>query len=786
MKKPVYLNANDIDISVIPPEIYQKIKTDADERLYSALKICKEGTDEFYKFKHQNERQFINELLTEARPRMDLFDHNCNLILSADEYNRRKEDAERNGTRMNTESLTMNVRVRTADGSGKKEIPVDAGIYHHIQNMDDMGYVTAVCCSGMLADHPNERYVQNSETGLYVKGEPICWNKQGSVAYIGFYKQDDKFPELIGNTPEQIEDIRKVAEESGWIPEDSELFGRPAVVLRLPVTLDGTGSRELLAEGRRLVNLSHPNLFVTDFMKAIELRSKYMKAVYANHGGVVMYNDKMLKRRWSALSVGLGLAAYQRKEAARRNGETPVMTRIDSSGREQMQRLLERLGIRLDNHALDRHVPTMGGNYSNVWLQIKGDRAYCPPDGFDENAGHTYEYFDFNKKLVEALVSDIDIFEKNNKPYIGCSVLDKKMPPKEINSGAFSAYAMGHFKKEDLAWFYYNKEICSIGGRHKSEVKDGYGWTEQEGNEKYYYGESNGRYVLYKDNRAFQEQKGICYISQQDLQRYTDDLKNGTAKDIEEYGETWHSLMDKVSQVYPVSTTKVSDEIFQRLEGETLDKGIDKYVVEQHNRQAKVHGINKEDKITVVWVDRCMPYTMAQQVMANAGLVMPENKEDVKGLKNYDEYHLGDDMDISKMMPRSLYLLFKNGRFETFGQGSGLLHNLKMSNPNHQMLMLHEIHDAQRITDFNVYSASGDRLFYRCKIDGEQQPGKAVPSHLVVQTPQGLDIKEPYMAAVIKHCQNELEKRWRAIFQTLPEMKSDNTVAEEQNKGFKR
>lgn len=786
MKNPVYLNANDIDMSVIPPEIYQQIKNDADERLYTALKICKEGTEEYHNFKHQNERRFLNELLTVARPRMDLFDHNCNLILSADEYNRRKELAEAEGIKLQNESLTVNVRVRTADGTGKKDIPVDAGIYHHIQNMSDMGYITAVCCSAMLADHPDERYVEDSETGLYVKGEPICWNKQGSVAYIGFYKQDDNNPERLGNTPEQIADIRKVAEETGWLHEDSEIFGRPAVVLRLPVTLDGTGSKELLDEGRRLVNLSYPNLFKTDFFKALELRSKCMKAVYANHGGVVMYNDKMLKRRWSALSIGLGLATARRKQVSMHNGETPVMTRIDSAGRNQLEQLLARLDIQLDNHALDRHVPAIGGNYANVWLQIKDGKAYCPPDGFDETAEHTYKYFDFNKKLVETLVSDIDITEKDNKPYISCAVMGEKMPLKQMNSGAFTAYAMGVFKKEDLAWFFYSKEICSIGGRQRVGVKDGYGWSEQVGDQLHYHGTSNGQHVLYKDNQAFRDREGICYISEADLARLADDLQKGINNPIEKYGDTWQTFTDKISEVYPVSTTKVADEIFQRLEGETLDKGIDKYIAEQHNRQSKVHGINKEDKVTVVWVDRCMPYTMAQQVMANAGLVMPENKDDVKGLHNFNEHHLNEDMDISKMMPRSLYLLFKNGQFDTFGRGSGLLHNLKMSNPNHQMLMLSDIHNAQRITDISIYRAADDRLFCRCKIDNVQQISRRVPSDMVEQSPQGPAIKETDINIAIKCYGDELEKRWKAALQHLPEMNLDKWEDNERSSGFKR
>ena len=423
MKNPVYINEKDIDMSVIPAEIAQKIKNDADGRMYTYLQYNKSGTDGYYKFKHNNERQYLNELLTEARPRMDLFDNNCQLILTPDDYNSLKSAMQNEGVELRTGSVTANIQIRTGNGNVRKTVPVDAGISHHIQNMNDMGYATAVCCSGMLADHPFDRYVEDSESGLYAKGEPICWNKQGSVAYIAFYKQDDNRPDLPGNTPQEVDDIRKVAEETGWLHEDSEIFGRPAVVLRLPVTLDGSGKRELLDEGRRLVNLSHPGLFVSDFIKAIQLRSQCMPGIYANHGGVVMYSDKMLKRRWSALSMGLALAADKRRDVALQNGERPTMTRIDNAKRGQLEMLLSRLDITLDHHALDRHVPTMDGNYSNVWLHIKDGKAYCPPKNFDETADHLYEYMDFNKLLVKHLVSDIDVSEKNGKPYISCSAI---------------------------------------------------------------------------------------------------------------------------------------------------------------------------------------------------------------------------------------------------------------------------------------------------------------------------------------------------------------------------
>ena len=787
MKNPVYINQKDIDMSVIPAEIAQKIKNDADERMYVYLKYNPSGTDDYYKFKHNNERQYLNELLTVARPRMDLFDHNCQLILTAEDYNRLEEDMAEQGREFRDESLTMNIRILSKDGSARQEIPVDAGIYHHIQNMHDMGYATAVCCSGMLADHPNYRYVEDSEHGLYVKGEPICWNKQGSVAYIGFYKQDENRPDLPGNTPQEVDDIRRVAEETGWLHEDSEIYGRPAVVLRLPVTLDGTGKQELLDEGRRLVNLSQPGLFVKDFMKALQLRSQCMPGIYANHGGVVMYNDKMLKRRWSALSMGLALAADKRKDIAAHNGEIPTMTRIDNARRSQIGVLLERLGIALDHHALDRHVPSIDGNYSNVWLQIKNGKAYCPPGGFDETQDHLYEYMDFNKQLVKNIVSDIVVSEKNGKPYISCAVLGNPMPAKEMNSGSFTAYAMGALPKEDLAWFFYSKEIYMLGGRQQIKVSDGYGHVERDGDETYYHGESNGNAILYKDNKAFSDKQGVCYISQTGLQKYAEDMKEGIAKPITTYGDTWQTMIDKIGQVYPVSTEKVAAEIFGQLQGEPLEVGISAYKVMEKERQAAVQqATGNNGPIVIVGVNRLMPYSMAQKVLAEAGLLMPENKDDIKGLEHYDEYHLEDDMDISKMMPRNVMLSFKGGQFQNFSnQISGLLPGISKDNAiDYQYVRLHEIHDAQRLTDLSVYTGTGGRLFFRCKIDGEQRPGQQIPDNLTVKGPDGPVLKEPAVKQILDFLHYEMEGKWRKVLGTLPEVNSQQN--EEPSKGFKR
>ena len=234
-------------------------------------------------------------------------------------------------------------------------------------------------------------------------------------------------------------------------------------------------------------------------------------------------------------------------------------------------------------------------------------------------------------------------------------------------------------------------------------------------------------------------------------------------------------MVDKVGEVYPKGTEDITDKIFSQLEGETLAEGIDKYMTLQKRQAEQKNPAENNDKITVVFVDRLMPYDTARDVLAKAGLELPANKEDAKGLSGFDEYHLDDDVDISKMMPRHVHLLFCNGRFEDCGRGSTLLHLIEGNNPNHRFLLLHQIHDAQRVTDVSFYTGSGDRMFFRCKMDGEQRPGQQVPNNM---------IKEPYRYHLLDYLQEELEQKWRNILGNLPELNHGQT--EEQSKGFKR
>ena len=195
----------------------------------------------------------------------------------------------------------------------QKTVEIDRSIAPLVAEMSSMGYVTAQCCSGTLADHPNYRYVQNDEQGRFFECECIYFNKQGSGAYISFWK-----PETGMNSEENIEDIIQVAEQNGWLVEHSQTFGMQSVCLRLPYTYDGAAKLDVLHEANELVEKHHPGLKEADFFKWLDKRSSCLPEVEARHNGVVRWTDKMVINRWEKLVQGLSLARSQRQEAERK------------------------------------------------------------------------------------------------------------------------------------------------------------------------------------------------------------------------------------------------------------------------------------------------------------------------------------------------------------------------------------------------------------------------------------------------------------------------------------
>ena len=257
----------------------------------------------------------LRNILAKTNSRITRVDAEGKPILTAERYLETIKDMEYDErARFNAPYVTT---VKTIKDGKEHNFQVDRGIATFVQQLNDAGYVTGQSCSGLLEDHPNARYVEDSKHGLFVKGDPINLNKQGCGTYLTFYEPVDWDENLILNNEKQIGNIRSVAQQQGWIVEDMHIFGMPSVRLGLPLTYDGYGTREILHEANNIVNRKHPGLEKEDFFKWLELRSAEEQRVIARHGGVVRWTDEMVKNQWNALTLALVQAEKQRQDLQR-------------------------------------------------------------------------------------------------------------------------------------------------------------------------------------------------------------------------------------------------------------------------------------------------------------------------------------------------------------------------------------------------------------------------------------------------------------------------------------
>ena len=322
MKKQVILTAKDVHSDKLTAHernyFSLKYQTNID-----ALKEMREIYPEKKRYCNDNikflQQEMYREMLEMTRPRINRKDVKGNPILTPDMY--LKKLAEVKTPEEKEELDRTHVSKVVIDPLGESRvIMVDASLAETIQTLVDHGYRTGQSCSGILADHPNYRYVQDDKHGRFVNGECIHFNKQGSGAYLTFWKPEAAY-EDSRCTAEQIEDIRRIAEEQGWVVEDMDIFFQPSIRLGLPLTYDGTGKREILHEANALTDQQNPGLYDSDFLQWLEKRTPNEIEVEKWHDGVVLWTDEMILQRWNKLAQGLVNAQKQREHMSRISDE---------------------------------------------------------------------------------------------------------------------------------------------------------------------------------------------------------------------------------------------------------------------------------------------------------------------------------------------------------------------------------------------------------------------------------------------------------------------------------
>lgn len=193
---------------------------------------------------------------------------------------------------------TITAPVTNKDG---KTFQVDFNLAAPLQRIIDAGFHTGQSDSGTVADHPNQRYVEDSDSGLFRKGDPL---PPGCTAYLTFW-----LPEAQGvptNTERQVKHIEQQALASGWCVERMPIFGQPSLRLTLPETMDGTSSLAINREASALMQEKYPEMTIDSDLKGY-FKTKYIEkqAIIARHGGPVNWTDGEVLEHWNTLAARL-------------------------------------------------------------------------------------------------------------------------------------------------------------------------------------------------------------------------------------------------------------------------------------------------------------------------------------------------------------------------------------------------------------------------------------------------------------------------------------------------
>lgn len=290
--------------------IYDESKKNGEAK--ECNRLSKNLSDWDSHMKNQFGQVLLRNMLALTNERIARTDAAGRPILTPEKYLEVTKNMDAEKKRHFDEPLTTWIETKWGD---KAHIfPVDKSIANFVKQINDIGYLTGQSCSGLLGDHPNYRYVQDSPRGLYVEGECVNYNKQGCGTYLTFYKS---YNNIEVNKPEQIDNIRRIAADEGWIVEDMDIFGFPSIRLGLPATYDGMGTRELLHEVNASVDRDFPGLYKADFMAWLELRNSREPEFRERHGGVVRWTDDMVLARWQSLTRALLVAERQRQDMQR-------------------------------------------------------------------------------------------------------------------------------------------------------------------------------------------------------------------------------------------------------------------------------------------------------------------------------------------------------------------------------------------------------------------------------------------------------------------------------------
>ena len=309
-------------------------------------------------------QQYLNDALTAIRPKSEKYKlDNGVRFPSTSEYNKLSQEQK--------DVLRQPYSLEVQDKEGN-DILIDESIAGKLKRIWGMGIVTGASCSGMVQDHPYHRHDEDDRFGRWKKGEHSFIKAQTPHAYITFPFED--------NHPEMIEKTQQMADKWGWVVDRQDIYGKDSIVLRPPHTLDGTSYTQIQKEIEDEIEGIMAQYGLSDVDEA---RDDARKSVEFNHGGQVMYTDRMLAYNWRQLTEGLGDIMYQiQRDTLKKNieeGKAVKIYRYDSQlvtmNADQLEDIFRRSGITLDK----KSIPAEGIDGLSRWdmprILVSGNNA---------------------------------------------------------------------------------------------------------------------------------------------------------------------------------------------------------------------------------------------------------------------------------------------------------------------------------------------------------------------------------------------------------------------------
>jgi len=286
-------------------------------RLYEELKTEKQVT-EIIDIALAAEQEMMSKINMQE-PARDVMGSS---ILSSQQWNELSHQQQ--------EELKETISKEITDPHTGIKFKVDFNLADPLQKILNAGFATGQSDSGTISDHPGYRYVEDSKTGKYNKGECI---PSGSCSYLTFWKPEAKGIEELGrkiNTQQQIDTIRKIALKNGFVCQDTNVFYQPSIRLSLPHTNDGQSHQEILKQASQITNQKYPDLYEKDFWKWLDLRDHiYLPQVVEQHGGEKTYTDQQVIGMWNNLAKGLEQSQHQNITIMEKDPEKKQFEKID-------------------------------------------------------------------------------------------------------------------------------------------------------------------------------------------------------------------------------------------------------------------------------------------------------------------------------------------------------------------------------------------------------------------------------------------------------------------------